>query len=61
MSLPIFYLAYLNLDDKNIGGDFSGTENGFALTNCRFKRRVLILSPKKELLDRLNVLQEDLV
>ena len=35
------------LNDENIGGDLSGTENGFILINGRFKRRVLILSLKK--------------
>ena len=28
------------LNDENIGGDLSGTENGFILINGRFKRRV---------------------
>ena len=37
------------LNDKNIGGDLSGTETGFILINGRFKRRVLILSLKKKL------------
>ena len=37
------------LNDENIGGDLSGTKNGFLLINGRFKRRVLILSLKKEL------------
>ena len=37
------------LSDENIGCDLSGTENGFILINERFKRRVLILSLKKEL------------
>ena len=37
------------LNDENIGGDLSGTENRFILINGRFKRRVLILSLEKEL------------
>ena len=37
------------LNDENIVGDLSGIENGFILINGRFKRRVLILSLKKEL------------
>ena len=37
------------LNDENNGGALSGTENGFILINGRFKRRVLILSLKKEL------------
>ena len=37
------------LNDENIGGDLSGTENRFILINGRFKRKVLILSLKKEL------------
>ena len=37
------------LNDENIGGDLSVSENGCILMNGRFKRRVLILSLKKEL------------
>ena len=37
------------LNDENIGGNLSGTENRFILLDGRFKRRVLILSLKKEL------------
>ena len=37
------------LNDENIGGDLLGTKNGFILINERLKRRVLILSLKKEL------------
>ena len=37
------------LNEENIGGDSSGTENGFKLINGRFKRRVLIFSLRKEL------------
>ena len=36
-------------NDENIGGDLSGTENGFILVNVRFKRVVLILSLKRKL------------
>ena len=38
-----------DLSNNNIGGDLSGTESGFILINRRFKRKVLILSLKKEL------------
>ena len=37
------------LNDENICGDLSGTENRFILIKGRLKRRVLILSLKKEL------------
>ena len=37
------------LNDENIGGDLSGTENGFIVMNGRFKQRVLIFWLKKEL------------
>ena len=37
------------LNDENICCDLSRTKNGFILINGGFKRRVLILSLKKEL------------
>ena len=36
------------LNDENIGWDLSGIESGFMIINGRLKRRVLILSLKKE-------------
>ena len=37
------------LNDKNVGGNLSGTEKGFTLISGRFNWRVLILSLKNKL------------